>query len=155
MNHRLKRIRTFLCCLFHVKGYSWYAPWMYDQLRRLNGMEEEMENAEIVIWLQSLKSEIGKQSNQHLWNYEEALDMAIKALEKDEWTPISDGLPETMGKYFVTVLSNPSKNPISTTAFYSEFRNGFGTYRVNGSWKKHDVVASMPLPEPYREDGEA
>ena len=93
MNHRLKRIRTFLCCLFHVKGYRWYAPWMYDQLRRLNGMEEEMENAEIVIWLQSLKSEIGKQSNQHLWNYEEALDIAIKALQEDEWIPVSEALP--------------------------------------------------------------
>ena len=53
-----------------------------------------MNNAEIVKWLQSLKSEIGKQSNQHLWNYEEVLDMAIKSLQKDEWIPVSERLPE-------------------------------------------------------------
>lgn len=50
-------------------------------LRGENEREQgRMTNKEIAKWLQSLKSEIGKQSNQHLWNYEEAIGMAIEAL---------------------------------------------------------------------------
>lgn len=47
-----------------------------------------MTNKEIAKWLQSLKSEIGKQSNQCLWNYEEVLDMAIKVLSMNPKTVI-------------------------------------------------------------------
>ncbi len=39
-----------------------------------------MSNVEIIRWLESLKSEIGKQNNHYLWNYEEAIDNAIEAL---------------------------------------------------------------------------
>lgn len=33
-------MRIFLGCLFHVKGYSWFAPWVREELHREDGEEE-------------------------------------------------------------------------------------------------------------------
>lgn len=66
------------------------------------------------------------------------------------WIPCSEGLPKTMGEYLVTVLSNPSKNPISSAAFYFTLEKEFGTFKSSGEWEKWDVVAWMPLPKPYK-----
>lgn len=34
MRRWIKMTRIFLGCLFHVKGYSWFAPWVRDELYR-------------------------------------------------------------------------------------------------------------------------
>lgn len=31
---KLKMIKLFFCCLFHVKGYSWYAPHVRREIER-------------------------------------------------------------------------------------------------------------------------
>ena len=36
---RIKELKKIICCLFHVKGYEWYAPWVRDELNK--GGEEE------------------------------------------------------------------------------------------------------------------
>lgn len=107
-----------------------------------------MTNKEIVKWLQSLKSEIGKQNNQHLWNYAEVLDMAIKALQGDEWIPVSDGLPVKNRLVLVTV---PYKylHPVTVARCNGDKRHYAGYTYPDG-----DVLAWMPLPEPYREEDE-
>lgn len=31
---RLRMIKLFLCCLFHVKGYSWYSPYVRREMEK-------------------------------------------------------------------------------------------------------------------------
>ena len=33
MRRWIKMTRTFLGCLFHVKGYSWFTPWISEYFR--------------------------------------------------------------------------------------------------------------------------
>jgi hypothetical protein len=74
----------------------------------------------------------------------EAEEMAIQALEQTQWIPVSERLPEEG----VDVLA----------CFYT----GEGNYKMmvsrrsdhnywNGVGRTSDMVAWMPLPEPYRE----
>ena len=37
---RIKLYKTILCCIFHVKGYHWIAPWVREEMLR----EEETED---------------------------------------------------------------------------------------------------------------
>lgn len=67
-----------------------------------------------------------------------------------QWIPVSKSLPETIGEYQITVLSNPSKHPISTTGVYSTRYKEFGTFRFDGTWEKFNVIAWMPMIEPYK-----
>ena len=73
-----------------------------------------------------------------------SLDMAIKALEQ-KWIPVSERLPEIhnyMQEYIVTIKGN-----FIRTAFFTE---------TNGKswWSIDDVIAWMPLPEPYKAESE-
>ena len=43
MRRWLKMIRIFLGCLFHVKGYSWCAPWISEYFREY-GEDESGED---------------------------------------------------------------------------------------------------------------
>ena len=78
---------------------------------------------------------------------------AIKSLPSaQQWIPCSERLPERLGEYLITALSNPSKNPISSVGYYHERIKEFGTFDRGGNWEKWDVIAWMPLPEPYTEE---
>lgn len=72
-------------------------------------------------------------------DYDTALHMAIDALKKQEWIPVSERLPE--GKHEVLVTE------------YGETDIG---RRFNGRWldlygdKMKDVTAWMEKPEPYK-----
>lgn len=45
-----------------------------------SGNETRMRSEELVKWLESLKSEIGRIEYRGLWHYEQVLDMAIEAI---------------------------------------------------------------------------
>lgn len=75
----------------------------------------------------------------------DALNMAIRALSGSEnpnkWIPVSERLPEIhnyMQEYIVTIKGN-----LIRTAFFTE---------TNGEswWSIDNVIAWMPLPEPYK-----
>ena len=66
------------------------------------------------------------------------------------WIPVSERLPETIGEYLITVLSKPSRNAIVSAGYWNERLKEFGTFRSDSTWEKWDVVAWMPLPEPYK-----
>jgi hypothetical protein len=68
----------------------------------------------------------------------------IKALEQEQkWTPVAEGLPKKDGLYLVSV-KNDHLRRYSKTCWYSD-KNWFA---------RQDVVAWMPLPEPYRAESE-
>lgn len=40
IRQRIKNYKLILCCIFHVKGYHWCAPWVREEMLR----EEETED---------------------------------------------------------------------------------------------------------------
>lgn len=98
-----------------------------------------------------------------LWEIEEAVDMAIEALREQrphgEWVPVSKRLPEEK----INPITNDFEDVLCTT-IWGDVRH----YRY-GKPIKHDkahfwygleimdkdVIAWMPLPEPYKKEGEA
>lgn len=58
-----------------------------------------------------------------------------------KWIPCSERLPEDTGAYLVTCTNGNTK-----VGHFSTFDN---------RWSDAKATAWMPLPEPYREDGEA
>ena len=65
----------------------------------------------------------------------EAISMAIRTLEAQQWIPCSERLPKKDGRYLCT---------------YSDFGTcvDFGLY-ADGQWIV-EPIAWMPLPEPWR-----
>lgn len=93
--------------------------------------------------------------------YLEALDMALTALEAEEtwyatheyppktrWIPCSERLPEEDGSYLVSGKWGSGKESVGDCEFSVE--DGY----FQTAWN-FDVLAWMPLPEPYKKDGEA
>ena len=89
--------------------------------------------------------------------------MAIKALRQTEWIPVSERLPSKDGRYLVTHplfirkdkwlnimnFGKPSMPNIKVKGkcwYMSDDEYGDVVY--------DDILAWMPLPDPYREDGE-
>jgi hypothetical protein len=74
----------------------------------------------------------------------EALYAARKALEQEQkWTPVIEEPPKKDGLYLVSV-KNDHLRRYSKTCWYSD-KNWFA---------RQDVVAWMPLPEPYKTESE-
>ena len=74
--------------------------------------------------------------------YMQAIDLAIKALEAQGWIPVSERLPDKMGSYITTI--NCGKYGFATGQRYF-FNDEIG-------WNDKDVIAWMPLPEPYKKE---
>lgn len=73
----------------------------------------------------------------------EALTKAIKALENQpQWIPVTERLPDKMGSYITTI--DCGKYGFATGQRYF-FNDEIG-------WNDKDVIAWMPLPEPYTKE---
>lgn len=66
-----------------------------------------------------------------------------------EWIPCSERLPEEAGFYIVTKRQKSGEIQVAL----GSYRPLFNEWSGNGNFK--DVLAWMPLPEPYREDDES
>lgn len=80
----------------------------------------------------SLNSKTAKKKN-------EAISMAIKALEKRKWILATEQLPEVGQAVIVTTKDG-----------FMDFRKCFNAGHL--TWFYHDIIAWMPynLPEPYQ-----
>ncbi len=72
----------------------------------------------------------------------DAFELAIKALEVQGWIPVTERLPDKMGSYITTI--DCGKYGFATGQRYF-FNDEIG-------WNDKDVIAWMPLPEPYTKE---
>lgn len=97
--------------------------------------------------------------------YNKGLDDAIKAINnlpsedsERKWIPVTEALPDEEKDVLVTVHFDGHKSPTvdlppSDYVEIASHVDGFWSslsdeYKV--AWKKHHVVAWMPIPEPYK-----
>ena len=114
--------------------------------------------------------EIHRYHEQNAVKIFEALDMAIKALEQPEqwWFLCSDKLPEERD-WYLGIFKEPDTGWINPVPFICDYLLGKKTKATTKEgWilkgftdrEEHiyyfnlECVAWMPLPEPYREEGE-
>lgn len=86
----------------------------------------------------------------------EALNVAIQALEhKTEWIPVSERLPEDHENVLIYLSSNQI-----TIGLYNSHRLPFMDKPIGWgadephNWSSDEVIAWMPLPEPYKAESE-
>ena len=74
-----------------------------------------------------------------------------------EWTPVSERLPELVYGCLVTVEmdSMPSFEPIPVVLPYAVGYDGEGWNNSDGNTIPYEVIAWMPLPEPYKAEVES
>lgn len=103
-----------------------------------------------------------KDMNECTYGNLEAVEMAIKALEQTRWVPVSEGLPKKDGEYLVTVSSFCGEivfkcsfaMDLHKVDKYNFAEHKYGFYGIDSEWGSYginDVIAWMPLPEPYKE----
>ena len=65
-------------------------------------------------------------------------------MNRMEWIPCNEGLPEEDGEYLVTDVSGGAAT-VTETYFITDCDG-------EGHWGALDIIAWMPLPEPYKEE---
>lgn len=75
---------------------------------------------------------------------EEAIKGLVEILKNETggWIPCSERLPERWGEECITTRTNPRVGRVGADVYDPDY------------WERLGVTAWMPLPEPYREDGE-
>lgn len=87
--------------------------------------------------------------------YQAAKTKAIKALEQTRWIPCSERLPEENGQYLITVKYKPEADYENIYAEHGEWTDGqWDMFCFGHCGEVEDIIAWMPLPEPYKEDDE-
>ena len=84
----------------------------------------------------------------------EALNVAIKALEQDpRWIPVSERLPKVADCY--TVTRKIGNDLIVDACFFDGINTWHNDNRINHE-RNHltNIVAWMPMPEPYKAESE-
>ena len=68
------------------------------------------------------------------------------------WTPVSEGLPKEDGQYLITVKYKHVDGYDDIYAEHGEWYDGrWDTFCFGHCGEVEDIIAWMPLPEPYKE----
>lgn len=81
-----------------------------------------------------------------------AFKMAIKALEQEpKWIPVSEKLPME----FETIILSTDKDEVFIADYLGKMNDGSDCFDDNDGMEwEGDVIAWMPLPEPYKAESE-
>lgn len=90
-----------------------------------------------------------KKSFEFIQKYVEKLP-SVTPKEKTGWIPVSERLPETDGR-FLTYIENPYDSQLSYIMICDYIRQ---TWCPDDECASSNVVAWMPLPEPYKAESE-
>ena len=89
---------------------------------------------------------------------EDALNIAIEALKDrpTEWIPVSERLPKEYGEYICTMSNGYVQECGFVPSGEKGLVTGWSTCEADGFKKLdyQDVIAWMPLPEPYKAESE-
>ena len=121
-----------------------------------------MTKSEAIAKLDDLRDEVYNEDSDG-YTYAQAIDLAIESLSAEpKW--ITDRKPTESGRYMVT-LDNFGHKRIDLFYYGKPMMpnrkvRGNCWYRSDDEWgdvvyDDKDILAWMPLPEPYRKDGEA
>jgi len=73
----------------------------------------------------------------------------------NRWIPVSERLPEEDGQYLITVKYKPEAGYEDIYAEHGEWRDGrWDMFCFGHCGEVEDIVAWMPLPEPYKAESE-
>ena len=114
-----------------------------------------MTKAECIFELKQIQGVYAGMRKEYL-SCVEALGMAINALEQTAWIPCSERLPEEPFGCLVTVWDT---NPVTMDEFenilpYFVGWDGEQWNDADGEQCPFEVIAWMPLPEPYKGEQE-
>ena len=82
--------------------------------------------------------------------YDEAVNMAIEALKAQQWIPVSERLPNNDDFVIVTILDESGDTPYRCSDF-GWYLDKADCWIIDAE-QRTDVIAWMPLPEPYKEE---
>ena len=74
-------------------------------------------------------------------------------IEKSKWIPVNKQLPKESGKYLVT-FGGTHLVGIDFYSIEEDAKKIFEEPEENIGWRSHNVVAWVPLPEPYKTESE-
>ncbi len=84
-------------------------------------------------------------------------DMYIKAamdkvptVEPMRWIPVTERLPEELTKVLACRKNGSIEIMFFNPALTTRYPKGFSIIKNNFSWRQDNVIAWMPLPEPYK-----
>ena len=82
---------------------------------------------------------------------DEAIDIAIKAIEQTRWIPCSERLPEEDGQYLITVKYVHVDGYDDIYAEHGEWRDdNWDMFCFGHCGQVETILAWMSLPEPYK-----
>ena len=123
---------------------------------RAIGMAEEALKKQLTLneILEEIEEEQRSYEADHAWNYARGLEYAANIIRKhmnDSWIPVKERLPPTENKsYLVTYQAKNGRRYVKEA--YCEYA-GESPYAAYWTKKnKGEVIAWMPLPEPYQEE---
>lgn len=87
--------------------------------------------------------------------YQAGYRQALKDRPKGEWIPVSERLPRARESVLLAV-NHKYGNWVGEGCYWETTDNHiiWKGYRWNATYWDDEIIAWMPLPKPYREDGE-
>ena len=108
-----------------------------------------MTDKEAIAQLSALVGWVIPASGGPVWYAEimgEAVRVATEAIERNQWTPCSERLPEGGEE----VLGTDDKGSVWMVFMRSNFKTGESCFETAEEGMLIDIAAWMPLPEPYK-----